>query len=746
MKRPAKKAVLIFAVNMAAIISALFYYYFSVRHLPEVDHEQITISNWRGRNQEYRDGGFFADDEIKDSGHRSLFMWGPYKPLKKGSYTAIISYTAESDQSCYAGDKAEGGEPQHYLASDGILSRFSDSARYQFEITEDVREFQLAIEYSGMGDFGVRSISIVPNNQRAKRITTEMLAWIGIADLLVLFFRLPDEKKRTVFFIAGITALISLPLTVRGMNLGHDLEIHLLRIESIADALRSGQFPARISTLALWGLGYPFSIYYNDVFLYLPAVLRLLGFSADSAYKVYLAAVNLITVLTAYFSFSRIFRSRKTGMILTLLYSAASYRFINVYVRSAVGEYTAQAFLPLLAMAFFSIYSDTEKTKREIFRNAFLLTAAFSGILGSHVLTMIMAGFMILLVLIVLWRRTLKKETLFCLGLAAVMTLVINLYFLVPFIDYYLNVPTFINSTVGSDSQMIQNSGVFPGQLFAFFETVCGNRDNIVDGRFQATPGLVLMMVFLFAVYLRIFKIRSKRFRFLLFFSSLTLLLSTNLFPWNRLALYSSFWRMLAQIQFPWRFLVFAILFLTLLTGELIGQNALPFSEKHIVLIAALMSLWCTSSLFNSGKTVFYYDTLSLDPERTGHEYLLPGTVWESYDPVLKHSGMESAELRSRASDRAVLFCKASGQPEEHRISAPVFNYRGYHVLDSAGQELPFGSDQENHITFTLPDGYEGIVTVVFKEPLYWTVSLWISALACLFLSGYTVKKSTRRG
>ena len=734
MKKPQKKSILILLGNILVIFLAGINFLFSVKHLPVVDNDAINTSAFRSGNVDFRDGTFFVNDNIKDNGEKTDFLWGPYQPLKKGSYTAVIQYTAESDQSCYAGDMAHGGESQHYRAAVDTLSSYKNTAYYQFELVEDVEEFQLVIEYSGWGEFGVRSISIVPNNMQAKRIFAEILMALFAADMLILFFGLPREKKLIAFSLAGITLLISMPLFIKGLHYGHDMEIHLLRIESIADALRSGQFPARISTLALWGLGYPFSIYYNDIFLYFPAVLRLLGFSVNTAYKFYLLGINFLTVLIAYISFKGMFKSRKIGVILSLLYSTASYRYVNTYVRAAVGEYTAMAFLPLIALALWRMYSDEPKENGAIVRNAMLLAVGFSGIIGCHVLTLVMIAFLMLVVVLVLFRKTFRKNVMLSFALAALMTILINLYFLVPFADYYVNVPSYIGDLVSGKADMIQESGVFPGQFFSFFQHVDGNMDDVIDNRFQSTPGLALMAVFVFAVYYRLFYGGGKRFKFLLYFSAFVLFMSTDVFPWNWLSLRLKVWGMVTQIQFPWRFLVFAVLFLTLLTGEMLKENMFPsaVSAKLIAAMAVLMAVWYASDLYNNGNTMFYFDTLSLDPSRTGHEYLLSGTKWEKYDPYLHAAGMDTAQVLSQKSNRMELYCKTAGSDIEHVVEAPLFAYKGYHVFDKSGQELSIQASEQKHITFVLPDDYDGNITIIFMNQLYWTAALWISAAAVL--------------
>ena len=94
--------------------------------------------------------------------------------------------------------------------------------------------------------------------------------------------------------------------------------------------------------------GYPFSLMYSDVFLYPAAVLRILGFSLQTSYKVYVASITVATVGITFYALRKMFRSDCAALLGTALYTLSFYRLTNVFVRAAVGEYTAMAFLPLV--------------------------------------------------------------------------------------------------------------------------------------------------------------------------------------------------------------------------------------------------------------------------------------------------------------------------------------------------------------------------------------------------------------
>lgn len=156
--------------------------------------------------------------------------------------------------------------------------------------------------------------------------------------------------------LVGIGVFACLPLGLGYLTYGHDLSIHLSRIEGLKAGLLAGQFPVRMDPAIINEKGYPFSLMYSDVFLYPAAVLRILGFSLQTSYKVYVASITAATVGITFYALRKMFRSDCAALLGTALYTLSFYRLTNVFVRAAVGEYTAMAFLPLVVYGLWRIY------------------------------------------------------------------------------------------------------------------------------------------------------------------------------------------------------------------------------------------------------------------------------------------------------------------------------------------------------------------------------------------------------
>lgn len=125
--------------------------------------------------------------------------------------------------------------------------------------------------------------------------------------------RLAPHQKQTIvnFALLAIVVISSIPLLSRTLLWGADLEFHLLRIEGIAQGLREGQFPVLMQTVQLGGYGYPVSVMYGDIFLYIPAILHILGISTEMAYRLFALAMNAVTALASYWAFRRILPPEK---------------------------------------------------------------------------------------------------------------------------------------------------------------------------------------------------------------------------------------------------------------------------------------------------------------------------------------------------------------------------------------------------------------------------------------------------
>ena len=731
-----RKFLLILLIELLLLCGTVVWAYLGVRSFGPID---ISIEDWTCPYTVYRDGAFTVGEELIDSGQEITFLYGPGLPLKKGSYSANIQYEAERDQSCMA----SGSNlitpliiPADFVhASEGILSSNKDSIRYKFEIPEDVNKFNLNISYNGYGNFQVKSISIQQTNTFYKRTCASVLFLMLGIDLLYWLSKQSKKTKSLVFLVCAIGFLSSIPLFFRSVGLyTGDMEFHFIRIDVLANAIRDRQFPPRISSLWMDGYGFPASIYYSDILLLFPAILRLLGYDLHIALKAYILAVNLLTTAVSLWSFNKIFRNNKIALLVTISYVLAPFRLGDMYIHRALGEFTAMTFLPLIACALVKMYTEAPDDWKKYRRYGILLSLGITGVVSSHTVSLVMVVFFFAVIGLILFKKTFRKNTLRLWLETALLSVLLNAYFLVPFFDYYLNVDTLITqNTAVRGAAMIQNYGLSLGRLLAFFPSAFTELKSM-----PYTPGLLLTAAFVTGCYVY-YRERDRKLLTYLILSGIAIFLTMDCFPWNFLEAHTRLGSMLAQIQYPSRFLSIVNICLCVLLGGLClyFEKYEELFRKRIGMLIVVLNLvfliFFVSDFSVGRKAVNKFETESLNTFLTSLHYLPAGASIERYDYTkgILSEGVERAEILDQKTHSMLLHAESTGGGT---LEVPILNYKGYHVTDTAGNEYPIRFGTNCRICFDIPAGFNDDLLVAFREPAYWNAAIAVSAASWILL------------
>ncbi len=240
-----------------------------------------------------------------------------------------------------------------------------------------------------------------------------------------------SEEKRFWQLVVLIFGLIlSAPFFYDKLIIGHDIAFHLGRIAGLADGFAAEHFPVKMYGWFMNGYGYPVGIFYPDLFFYIPATLCHLGLSLTASYKIFGVLINLATLFIAQFAFVRLFSSWRTGSIVAVIYGSFLYRLINVYSRAAVGEALAMAFLPLAAVGLWL-------TLRRDPKYWPLIVVGFTGVASAHIISTLMLTVVLALILLISIPHLTNKKVLGGLVKAVFFTACLNVWFYLPFVDFY---------------------------------------------------------------------------------------------------------------------------------------------------------------------------------------------------------------------------------------------------------------------------------------------------------------------
>ena len=499
--------------------------------------------------------------------------------LKRGSYEITLTYQTENETVCQPFMYTAYGED---YGDKVLLLKEAQQKTFELMLYRDVRDFYLL-----SGDMSLQAEQMTI--RRTAQWHWMICALLVISMLLVDAYlwqrqkkwweNLPKERRSSIVAVVSIGVLASLPLFTNYLLNGADLSFHLMRIEGLAEGLRQGNFPVKMQPLWVNDHGYPVSVMYGDALLYVPALLTLCGFTVQTAYKVYLFGMNLLTAAVSYHCGKTISKSTNIGIIASVLYTLSGYRLTNAVYRAALGEVTAMAFLPLVFLGLWQIFSYEEgEDKSRLRRGAGLLILGYTGILQSHLLSFEMAILFSVIFCLMQGRRFVKRCML--LVKTGLVTIGVNLFYLVPFLDYMLTQDMHV---FYARNIRMQDTGLFLPQLMQMFTygargvnngimapVSYGISDELVIG--IGFPVMAVIFLYLWERLVhkkRLLEINGAGEAFfttrLFLLVLLSLWMSTYFFPWNIPERIPQLATILAPYQFPMRFTAMALVFAVLL-------------------------------------------------------------------------------------------------------------------------------------------------------------------------------------
>lgn len=552
--------------------------------------------------------------------------------------------------------------------------------------------------------------------------------------------------------LLAVSLLACGPFLGGGLWHGSDLGYHLRRIENIAMGLAAGQFPVRIQSDWINGFGYAVGVFYGDALLYLPALLRLAGVPVSAAYDLYLFGITLFTAAAGYYAGRRLGGGRCAALAGAALYTLAAYRLCDVTDRAALGEYTAIAFLPLVAAGFWrALWPDQARLPGWL-----LLVLGLSGVLQSHLLSFEMTALLLVLAALVFARRVFTRAVFARLAGAVGVFCALNAGFLLPLLDYYFTGKFAINQPGGVAP--IQQNGAAPGQLLSLPYTLAsGEQADLVQGM-ALTPGPALLLGALAAAGLAVYALASRRSRrpaaaclALVASGAGCLALSGNFFPWDALyALGGTAQRLVGSLQFPWRFLGPACLLLALAVGAGL-QCAGPRLRAGVAAALCLAAAVAAAGQLHRFTATAAPESYTYGTEepfwQMGCGHYLPAENGPTDLAALPTGPVWADGITLTSYEKTgttITFTAANDSDVAAWVRLPLLWYRGYTARGADGQALAVTCGENNLVTVTLTPGQSGTFTVRFTEPLAWRAAELLTLLTALTLAGWAVCKARK--
>lgn len=531
-----------------------------------------------------------------------------------------------------------------------------------------------------------------------------------------------NEKSKNILIkiviFLGLAILISIPYMNSKAIFAHDISYHLNRIVSIKEELEMGNFPVVMHSNLKDGFGYAGPLFYPEMFLYLPAVICMIGANPFVAYKVFVFFVNLVTILIAYYSANIIFKNKKITWITVLLYTTAFYRVSDIYIRGAIGEVLALTFLPLIISGLYEIIFGENK-------KWWIICFGLFGVINSHMLTFAMSTILIVIICLTNIVRIFKEKRFKNLVLAGIVSVLLSLSFALPYLEQASNNKYNVNEYTNI---VIQETGESLKEMF-----------NISFGAENAykSVGIILIGLAITSVFVLKKEKQNYYIKQLLFLGIALLICSSNKMPWNTLCAKI---HAVSIIQFVYRLNIISTVLLTFAGGYGL-YNILENKNKTLIVLTTLIILLQYSlMLFTLDINEPNYsadEAFNLSP--TGNsEYLPLGTKFD--DKIVRNIETKEPIEYIRTGSKIEFYYDDAVHPMI--IHIPLVYYKGYkaYIEDDNGNktELFISQNEYSHNIHLNSDRIiTGKITVEYRRTIIQKFSFVVTSIALMALTIY---------
>lgn len=593
--------------------------------------------------------------------------------------------------------------------SEGTLLGSSDG-RQTAEISLDKDESGIVICSSDVS--GLTDISISSNSTLSSDVFfTALFAALLLLGIIYIKFKKNDKTGLMYMIMACAVILSSYPAMSGGVLFGHDINFHLYRIEGIKDGLLSGQFPVRIHPTHNNGYGYITPSVYPELFLYFPALLRILHMSPSMAYNCFLVFVNAMTAYVMYVSVKGITKSDFASTCASVIYTLSTWRAINLYYRAAIGEALAMVFFPLVIYGAYCLIKGNEK-------KWWVLSLACTGIFQSHIISTVFVAITLILTVLVFWKDFISNKRWLGFIKAGMLIVLLNAWYLAAFLRYYLGLDMLIKH-VPENTEFYQNA-IFPTQLFNVFNTSFGFSRLLNDGLCgEIALSLGVGVTICVIVGLIYFMFRKKRdiendsFHFMLFcLASALIFMATTLFPWQLLQQNGIINKFCGTVRMPWRFLSLASPIFTIVAAAVASAYDIKDNTRKIItaiccfVCSLAFVMWGTAYTENNDAVIKKHQAVPT-AYSTGYddEYFVMNTDKSRLEPNrYETSGdISVSDHTKRGTSLDITFTGAAS--DSSWIEVPLLYYPGYSAINDKGEKLHTDFGTNNVLRIDLTDG-----------------------------------------
>ena len=545
----------------------------------------------------------------------------------------------------------------------------------------------------------------------------------------------------TLLVLLFITTLFCLPyLFTSGLAIEHDTFFHLSRIENYSISIKNLDLLPSVYPYENAGFGYGSPLFYSDILLFIPSLLHLLGLPLVFTYKLTIFSLTFIAASLMYLLVYKVTKNEYVGYLGAIAYTFNNYHITDVYVRSALGEVMAIAFLPLLLLSIYYLFYEKDENKWP------LLYLSFCLLVLSHNITFILAVVLFIIFFMINISK-LNKRVIKYTFLTILLSFLSTAFFTLPMIEQLASQKFYLS--VYQNFSNLEFYSIDTWQYFAN-KTIFALAGNHLERHETMLVNIGYFLTFVPLLYLFIEKKDKNRFFTSLFIIGyLFFILPSSFIPWKNFSF-------LSIIQFPWRLNTISSLLLTPISVYSLYKL---FKKDNLFIIISI--ILCLEGMYHvlpaSNRTFVmpnnmtwqevkegklcdpYYSADYMRVELAGGEYLpLNHVDFREYPYAVRdrHNEIVDVSIRQNYTELDIYFPVEVG----NTYTLPLTYYKGYQVYDEDNNKLE---------TFKTSNGFVGFEANFKKnyKCIYESTTLKQTSIIASILSIIlTIYLSTKKG
>jgi len=398
------------------------------------------------------------------------------------------------------------------------------------------------------------------------------------------------KNRFLIIFLLFIASIPLVDLLHPGIPVTHDGPDHVARIANFYQSFSEGNIVPRWAANLNWGFGHPILMFLYPLPSYIASFFHFIGFSFVDSTKLVFAVAYIASVL-AMFAWAQAQWGTVSGIVAGLLYGFAPYRFVDLYVRGAIGEHVAFVFPPLILYGIFML------AKKGIFGKWGIFTSlSMAGLILSHNAVSLMFLPVIILYVAYLYVFETKQKRLFIIFsiVSILFGFILSAFFWIPALlegKYTL--------------RDIVMKGDFKNRFVPLSWFFYSPWNYGIGAEFSKSLGFFQWIAVVGGI-ITFLKSKDKKIRWtivlnaLILVGSIFLMTSWSVVLWQKISL-------LQKFQFPWRLLT-----LSVFAASVLGAIVVSTIPKRFSLFTIIISFLF---VFGTTYSMWHSKTYSIKPQ-----------------------------------------------------------------------------------------------------------------------------------